>query len=335
MAGFLVASYLLLTYALPLVLPFAVALLLAEVIDPLVSALTFRGRVPRSLAATVVVLIFVGLVVTGLTAAIARLVHEIQNLLTQLPHLYAVGTDLSARFAEQFGAFRESLPASIQDVLNRNLTALQNSLAGSLSSVASLLLSFTGVPAFITNLVIAFIATFFISRDRQIIGRFLLSLFPEEWRGKLREVKTEVWSGAIGFAKAQALLILLTMVQSIIGLGIIGANYALLMGVIVGVADLMPILGPAAIFVPWIAYNFLFGSQVFGVKLLIVYLLVAAVRQVLEAKFVGEQVGLHPLAILLSIYLGFQFFGALGFVFGPLLAILLKTMLKSGLLPWH
>lgn len=56
-------------------------------------------------------------------------------------------------------------------------------------------------------------------------------------------------------------------------------------------------------------------------------------RQVLEAKLVGEKIGLHPLAVLVSLYLGFQFFGALGFVVGPILAILLKSMISSGLLP--
>ena len=71
----------------------------------------------------------------------------------------------------------------------------------------------------------------------------------------------------------------------------------------------------------------------FAVKLLIVYATVSALRQMTESKVVGDQVGLHPLAVLLSIYLGIKFFGALGVVFGPLITILLKAMITSGLLP--
>lgn len=333
--GFLVAFYLLVMYALPLVLPFAVAVLAAELIEPLVSRLTWRGKVPRALAVSGVVIVMVGLIVTAFTIAIGRLALEIQIALVQLPYWYDIGIDLSRRFAEQFGAFHATLPSSIQSMLTQNLSALQKALSSSsgLPSVVTTLSAFSGLPVFVTNMIVAVIATFFISRDRKEIFAFLLSLFPSAWRPKVRQVKVEVWSSAMGFAKAQGMLILLTMTQTIIGLAIIGSNYAVLMGVIVGIADVLPLLGPAAIFLPWIAYSFLFGSKAFGVKLLVLYGLVAAVRQVLEAKVVGDQVGLHPLAILLSIYLGFQFFGALGFIVGPLLAILLKSVIRSGLLP--
>ncbi len=333
LVGFLIGFYVVFTYALPLVLPFAVAVLVAELIDPLVRRMTWKGKVSRSLAVAAVLLVFVGLIVTALTAAIGQLVHEIQAVAKQLPYLYAIGEDLVVRFSEQFGAFHANLPDTIQDVLTRNLEMLQSNLSSSLPSVAGTLGVFGGLPSFITNMLVATIATFFMSRDRRQIFDFMLSLFPSAWRPKIRQVKVEVWASAMGFAKAQLMLILLTMTQTIIGLSIIGSNYAVLMGALVGFADVLPLLGPAAIFLPWIAYSFLFGSKVFGIKLLIVYAVVAGVRQVLEAKVVGDQIGLHPLAILLSMYLGFHFFGALGFVIGPLLAILLKSMIRSGLLP--
>jgi predicted PurR-regulated permease PerM len=57
------------------------------------------------------------------------------------------------------------------------------------------------------------------------------------------------------------------------------------------------------------------------------------IRQILEPKLLADRIGLHPLGILVSIYLGFQVFGALGFVIGPLIGVLLKAMIHSGLLP--
>lgn len=316
-------------------LPFAVALIAAELMDPLVAVLTFRLRVPRSIAVTLILVIFVGLITTALTAAVARLVHEIQAVIVNLPDTYNALLELGTRFADQFGTFRESLPISIQDLMEKNLSALESAVSASLKSTASLLGSVSSVPTFLANTLVAIIATFFISRDRRQIGGFLLSLFPRGLQPSISQVKNEVWSNALGFARAQLTLILITMVQTIIGLALIGSNYALLMGVVVGVADLMPVLGPAAVFLPWILYSFLMGSTSFGLKLLALYVIVAGVRQVLEPKLLGEQLGLHPLTILLSIYLGFQFFGALGFVVGPLLAILLKAMIRSGLLPDH
>ncbi|HYF95542.1 MAG TPA: sporulation integral membrane protein YtvI [Symbiobacteriaceae bacterium] len=333
LAGFLAGVYLLLQYALPLVLPFVIALVIAELMDPIVNRLSGKKKLPRTIAVSLVLLTFVVIFTTAATVGIARLVEEIRGVVQRVPHLYAIAMDMGARFAEQFSRFNEALPGSIREMLAANLADVQTSLQHSLEGAASALGVVSSVPAFVTNMLIALIATFFISRDRAMIGEFLLSLFPSVWHGKLRRVKDDVWSSTMGWAKAQFMLILLTMIQTIIGLSLIGANYAVTMGVVVGIADMMPVLGPAAIYLPWILYSFIFGSKIFGLKLLILYAVVAGIRQVLEAKLVGDQIGLHPLAILLSLYLGFTFFGALGVVAGPLITILLKSMIKSGLLP--
>jgi sporulation integral membrane protein YtvI len=333
LAGFLGITYVLITYGLPLVLPFVVALIVAELLDPIVSRLMFKGKVPRSLAVGVVLLFFVSLFTFAITAAVGALVSEISAAITQLPALAGYAMQIGTRFAEQFGTFNQSLPGSIQDLLAKNLGTFQTWLGGKLGGAASALSVVSSLPAFITNLFIGLIATFFIARDKREISDFLLRLFPRVWHDQLRKVKSDVWNSSMGWAKAQMMLILLTMIQTIIGLSLVGAKYAVLMGIIVGVADMLPVLGPASIYVPWIGYSFIFGNRVFGIKLLILYLIVAGIRQMLEAKVVGDQIGLHPLAILVSLYLGVQFFGGLGFVIGPLMAILLKSLIKSGLLP--
>ncbi|HYG60165.1 MAG TPA: sporulation integral membrane protein YtvI [Symbiobacteriaceae bacterium] len=331
--GFLVGAYVLIMYGLPLVMPFLVALIVAELMDPIVQRISGKKKLSRSLAVGLVLLVFVGIFTLSVTVAIARLVQEIRGVINSLPHLYPIVMEMGTQFAEQFGRFNDSLPGSIQEMLVKNLESVQGSLADSLKNLTSVLGVVSSVPAFVANMLIALIATFFISRDKSDISGFMLSLFPQEWRGALSRVKNDVWTSTVGWAKAQFMLILLTMIQTIIGLELIGAQYSVTMGVVVGVADLMPVLGPAAVYLPWIAYCFLFGDKIFGIKLLILYAVVAGVRQVLEAKVVGDQIGLHPLAILVSLYLGFHFLGALGFVAGPLLAILLKSMIKSGLLP--
>ncbi|HWI64979.1 MAG TPA: sporulation integral membrane protein YtvI, partial [Symbiobacteriaceae bacterium] len=333
LVGFLVGVWVLLSYGLPLVMPFVIALVVAELIDPVVNRLSGKRRLPRTLAVTLVLLTFVTLFTTAATAGIARLVEEIRGVINNLPHLYAYALDLGTLFAEQFGRVNEALPGSIQEMLATNLAQVQKSLSDSLPKMGTALGVVSSVPVFVTNMLIALIATFFISRDKALIGQFLLSLFPSVWRPKLSRVKDDVWTSTMGWAKAQFMLILLTMLQTIVGLSLIGSNYAVTMGVVVGIADMLPVLGPASIYLPWILYCLIFGSKIFGLKLLVLYALVAGIRQVLEAKLVGDQIGLHPLAILVSLYLGFHFFGALGVVAGPLIAILLKSMIKSGLLP--
>jgi len=264
---------------------------------------------------------------------IAYLVGEIRTLISNLPYIYATGLDVSGQLIMRLEELVGSLPETVQLQLNANLAKVQSYLGTFLEGLAGKLGFVTSVPGFLINVVITFVATFFMARDRAQIGAFLLSLFPSGWRDQIRQVKTEVWNNAINWAKAQALLITMTFVISTVGLAIIGARYVVLGGLLIGLADVLPVIGPGAVFVPWALYSAFTGNLWFAVKLLIVYAIASASRQVLESKVVGDRVGLHPLAVLLAIYLGIKFFGALGVLFGPLITILLKAMITSGLLP--
>nr|PZN73169.1 MAG: sporulation integral membrane protein YtvI [Bacillota bacterium] len=333
LAAFLFVSWALLTYALPVVMPFVVAWVLVELMEPSVTWLVRRTRMPRSLAVTLMLIIIVGIMVALFTVGVAYLVGEIRALIRNLPYLYAAGLDLSGQVLLYLEEMVGSLPESIQATISENLSKLQANLGGHLETLARRLGFVTSVPGFLINVIVTFVATFFMARDREMIGAFLLSLFPAKWRDQLRQVRMEVLTNAISWAKAQALLILTTAVVSMIGLAIIGADYVALAGLAIGLLDVLPIVGPGALYTPWILYSAFTGRLGFAVKLLIVYAAVSALRQVLEPRVVGDRVGLHPLAVLLSIYLGIKFFGALGVLFGPLIAILLKAMIASGLLP--
>lgn len=333
LAGFLVAVWALYKYALPWVLPFVIALVLAELMHPLVSRLSKLKRVSRSLAVGFVLFIAMGIVLLLLTALTAELVSDIKALSDALPGLYTGAVDLSQRLTEVIGRFHTSLPQSMQELLQSGLTQLQSGLSSTAKQLTSVLGVFSSVPSFLLNVVIAFLATFYIARDREEINRFLLGMFPTEWRPQIRQIKQEVWTSTMGYAKAQLMVILIATIYSITVLSVLRVPYAVLMGLLVGVADVLPLLGPGTIYVPWAAYAAFTGSPRFAILLIVVWGIQAVIRQVIEPKLVGEQMGLHPLVTLVAIYMGFQVFGAMGFVLGPIVVTLLKAVVHSGLLP--
>lgn len=328
---FLFISYLVIAYLLPFLFPFAIAIILALMIDPVVDYAQFKLRIPRGLGAAAVMLILIALTGVVLVIGVARLVAELLSLAAfiRASVLRLDPTQLRSQFQEIYA----NLPPDVQATLVELAKGLGTSLYEMLPSLADTLSTLAALPSLIAILAIAFIATYFFSRDKRIISRFLLSLAPPGTRDKILDVKTDVFVSALGFAKAQLVLIILTMIITIIGLSLIGARYSLVLGLLVGFADVLPIVGPSIVFGPWIIYNLAAGSVPFALRLLVVFVLISVFRQVAEAKVVGERIGLHPLATLFSIFVGFKVFGALGFVAGPLLAIVLKAMIKSGLLP--
>lgn len=332
---FLIISYAALTWLLPLVLPFVLATVVAELLAPLADMLSRarRLRIPRGLASALLVLIMAALMGMLITAGVGRLVREVQGIARDLPGHYTAMQGLVNRWVAQFGAISQTLPESVQTVVHNALTSLQTSALEVLREAPTHLTALMGLPSLLADLLIFIIATFFILRDRRAFGSFLIGLLPEQWHGGLRQAKSDVWSSAMGIAKAVLFLVMISGLITMIGLSIIGTPYAVTMGLVVAVADILPVLGPGAVYIPWAIYHLATGNPLFGVKLLVLYGVVTAVRQVLEPRLVGQQAGLHPLTTLFSMYMGFQFFGALGVAFGPLLAILLKSLIQSGLLP--
>jgi sporulation integral membrane protein YtvI len=333
LAGFLVAVWALYTYALPWIMPFVIALVLAELMHPLVSRLSKLKRVSRSLAVGLVLSIAMGIILILLTALTAELVSDLKALADALPGLFTEGVAISQRLTEAVGAFHTRLPESMQSLLQDGLGELQTALSGAVKQLTGVLTVFSSLPNFLLNVVIAFMATFYIARDRDEINRFLLGLFPVEWQPQIRQVKREVWTSTMGYAKAQLMVILIATIYSITVLSVLRVPYAVLIGLLVGVADVLPLLGPGAVYVPWAVYATITGNPKFAILLIVVWGIQAVIRQVIEPRLVGEQMGLHPLVTLLSIYLGFQVFGALGVVLGPIVVTLLKSVVRSGLLP--
>jgi len=145
----------------------------------------------------------------------------------------------------------------------------------------------------------------------------------------LNKVFTSISSALTGFVRAQFILISITFLQATFGLYLLGIEYALTIGVLVGLVDLIPILGPGSIFIPWAFWHIIVGEYKFAVALLILYGILAIVRQLIEPKILGTSLGLHPLATLMAVFIGLRLFGISGIILGPLSLIIFKAVLQS------
>ncbi|MDU2995348.1 MAG: AI-2E family transporter, partial [Clostridium sp.] len=85
--------------------------------------------------------------------------------------------------------------------------------------------------------------------------------------------------------------------------------------------------GTIIVFVPIIIYNIIVEDYIVAFGLICLYILVQVIREVLEAKFLSDKLELHPLLVLLSIYIGIKLFGVLGIVVGPMYGILAKDII--------
>lgn len=320
----------LLKYVFPVLLPFAVAGLMALMIDPAVDWLEARGKFKRGLAVAAVLSLVLSLAVYLLGFAVAKLFTELAALAGRLPEYYRAVSSALDTILSRYTQLVTSLPPPVTNAFQAALANLYQALE---RLVHNVLMGLGKVPGAAAMIAVGGVATFFISRDKRELGRFLMTLVPRAHRGKLLEVKGEVVLSLFGFIRAQLFLIAVSTATTLAGLLILRVDYALLLAIIIGILDLLPMVGPGIALVPWALWSLATGQPGLGIGLLVLYAVVFLVRQFLEVKIIGERMGLHPLAILLSIYLGLRLLGPVGLVIGPVTAVVVRAAVRSGLIP--
>lgn len=333
--GAALLSVLFFKFFLIYLLPFIIGLIISFLIEPIIDLLQTKLGLNRGLAVAICLTIILIIILLIITIFFSRLFIELDKLATNIPDFKTLKAkiDWVVQQNQNLGKFLQELelPATVKDVITQNLQNLYQKLRNMINlGIISFLNLIKSLPEVITVLIISLISTFFISRDKEMINGAILEAVPQQWEEKVKRLEAEIMNAAIGFLRAELILISITTILSITGLIILGSSYAITLGLMAGMLDLIPIIGPSLVLGPVAIFSILVGNTNFGISLLIMYALIAVVRQLTEAKIIGENIGLHPLATLISMYLGVQILGISGFFIGPAVLITLKAVVRVG-----
>ncbi|BAS28354.1 sporulation integral membrane protein YtvI [Limnochorda pilosa] len=315
--------------------PFVLAAVASAVLHPLVRRLSGGLRLPRPLA-VLLSLTLVLLVMGGLTAGLALLVAaQVNDALQSFPLYQEILQQQLDRLLAWVNHWYVLLPPTVIELARENTQSVLGALESAFFSAGQALLGLvTAVPVILGVLAVALIATYFVSRDWDLVKAAVLRLIPRRHRQLLREVPARLWADALRYVRAQLVLIAITTGVSMAGLLVIGVNQWLVLGLVGGMLDVLPVLGPGLLYVPWGLYALLTGEVGLGAGVVVLYLVASGVRQMVEARVVGESLGVHPLLTLAGLYLSATLFGLAGFLLAPLLIVLGKAAWESGLIPW-
>ena len=129
---------------------------------------------------------------------------------------------------------------------------------------------------------------------------------------------------ANAYLRTQGIIMILTTIVCTFGFFLLGNPYYILAGVGIGLLDALPVFGTGTVLLPWTIFCFLQGQWGRGMTVFGIYLICYFLREILEARLMGDEVGLTPLETLASIYIGLQLFGIFGFLLGPVGLLLVK-----------
>jgi predicted PurR-regulated permease PerM len=311
-------------------LPLAVAGILAYLLDPLVDFFENR-KVPRTRAILLVFFVAIMLVAILLATVVPQLIVESKQLVDQIPaYAEKFRTYLSSNLANsRLGiktkeAFDSGLGADLQSWLTKSVPLVSGWLLAQLTKVASwagLLIGLLLVPVY----------TFYFLMEKQGIQRNWTDYLPVRESKVKQEIVFIIKSindCLIVFFRGQVLVALCSGTLLTIGFLIMGLPYAVLLGVMAGLLGIIPYLGIAISIIPAIILAIVqFGNWWAPLIVIGIFVVVQMIEGfVVSPKIIGDRVGLHPLTIIIAVMVGTTLLGG---ILGGMLAIPLTAALRT------
>jgi predicted PurR-regulated permease PerM len=301
----------------PVLMPFAIAAMLAYLGDPLADRLERQG-LNRMWAATIVFVVMLVLVCGVLLLLIPLIARQVENLLNNLPRY----GDWAQNTVWPWLQARLHLDPHTFDS-DRLLAAIRSHI-GSIGGVAGVVLgkvsrSSLGIAMWLTNLVLIPVVAFYLLRDWDRLVAKVDGMLPRSIQPTIAHLAHESDKILGAFVRGQLLVMLALGVFYGAGLGLVGLSVGLLIGMVAGLLSFVPYLGFIIGFVAAIiAVLVQYGDWTHVLLVLGVFIIGQLLEgYVLVPKLVGDKIGLHPVAVIFAVLAGGYLFG----FFGVLLAL--------------
>ncbi|HFE37425.1 MAG TPA: AI-2E family transporter, partial [Gammaproteobacteria bacterium] len=308
-----------------ILMPLLVAIVVAYMLEVPVMKMEARGF-GRKIASLFVFTAFLAVLVISLVALFPLLFEQVSQFVTELPKMISRVQQELLRLPKEYPT--HITPAHINEIM----TLVKNEI-GRLSQVV---LSFSissvqGLITWVVYLILIVLLVFFFLKDKEIIKSWISGYMPRK-RVLVQQVWREMDVQIGNYIRGKMLEIIIVGVATYIAFVVMGLNYAILLGLLVGLSVLVPFVGATVVTIPVaITAFFQFGwSSEFGYLMLVYGIIQAIDGNVIVPLLFSEVVNLHPVAIIVAII----FFGGFWGFWGVFFAIPLATLVMAVLNAW-
>lgn len=323
------------TYVFPVMVPFILAFLIASFLQIPIRRVykdDIKGKrvfsVLLCIAFYVIIFLFLGVVGMKVVDSISGFLEFVPVFYQQkiVPMVANILDDLKQAISASDSIIIENIDATFEKYIDR----IGNVIAEiPMSAVKTISGSIVGIPGYIVKIVLTIVSTFFFVVDYDRIINFVETCIPEKKYETFMHMKEYIKDTVLVFLRSYTLLFFLTFAELVIGFKLIGIPYAPVIGLAVAIFDILPILGTGGILLPWAVILILMKEVPMCIGMFVLYVVITIIRNTLEPRIVGTQIGLHPLATLISMYLGLKLFGIIGLFLFPVSLAVLAGMNKK------
>lgn len=321
-------------YLLPPLSPFIFGILVAWGLQRPINVLVRRLHLPRRLAALLLTAVFYCILFVAVIAAGLQIISALEHFAPRIPvfarQVVPYAADTLDIIESQLQEFNPGI-VNIVDQISRELISSLEKLISGISVYALRLVSdiITALPTAILTVIVAVVSTSFAAVDFHQLWDYVRSRLPETF---LNAASAAFSTGAESLRRlltAYVSIMLLSFIELSIGFSLLGVPYAVGLALLVAVIDILPILGTGLVLIPWSVIAAVLGDYHMAAGVAALYVVMLVVRNFIEPKLVGQQIGLHPLATLISMFIGLQLFGMFGMLGFPIALSLYIKLTRS------
>ncbi len=211
---------------------------------------------------------------------------------------------------------------NVQELATKASEALSGYIAPLVSSI----------PTFIISVIVTVVASCYIAGYYTKILKGIRNIMPDGLINKVVDIKNLFFNNVLGILRGYIIVMFITFCELCIGFGLLGVDNFASVAAIVALVDIFPVLGVGTVLIPWALILLITGSPVMAILMALLYIVITVVRNFIEPRIIGNQMGLHPLVTLICMFVGLRIFGILGMFCVPLAAMIIITMQKNGMI---
>ncbi len=289
------------------------SIILAYLFNPIINYLE-KKNIKRVFGVLLLYIGIVGLVFILAFLVIPRSSREIKRLMMSMPSYIDKASEMMDSLYREYYSRIGDLPPifqGIQEVILENIAGLESMIINGLKNfIGGIINTFSKV----ISLVLTPILTFYFLVDKDYFLEKIQALIPIKYKDDFLKLSKEIDLSLSKFVRGKIIMAAYVGLTTSIVLLFSGIEFAIVIGFITGIADVIPYIGPFLGFIPAIFFALL-DSPIKAIWIGLIFLLIQwTENNVLAPKVIGDTTGIHPMVILLSIIIGGGMYGVLGMI---------------------
>jgi sporulation integral membrane protein YtvI len=308
--------------SISLFIPFIIAWLISLLVLPITKKINKKLKLKSKFFNKLII----SVVIASLIALITLIIYKICEFIPELV-VYIINELNKLNF--DFGQVTPLLTEHINfDLIKQYISDYSEQILDASGKVLDVI---SDVPAFLINVVVTIIATYYFVAEEVDFNKYIIKIMPESFLKHYKVIKDNAKQMFVQYFVAQLKISGVVFLILLIGFGILGIKNFFIIALLTTILDLLPVFGTGAVLWPWSLYHVISGNYQMAIGLMIVYLISQGFRQIIQPKLISDTVGISSLLTLFFMYIGFVFAGIGGMIIAVPVGVFFINLIKAGL----